>query len=845
MKRYGIEKQILLVALIPVLMMAVLLENYFIYSRFADLDSALRERSELLVKQFVASSEYEIFSGNLAALQQNVDAVLAQPDIVSVVVLDAGAKPLVSGTKESRGQNAALMTQVNLSSPVYQDDDVLMLYVPIVTTQIMLDEPDREGESASSSRPVKPLGAAIIEISKRRLNSQKRGVLLISLAVTLLVLMITLGVALYAARRIARPVMEMSQAICHLGEGNLDTRITSQTHILELSELATGFNRMAGQLQHDRQILESRVAERTAALAAREQESRTLIENTPDTIVRYDLDCRRTYVNPAFAAMAEGGVAALLGKKPSEYPDGSNSDIYEARIKEVFASGNNAHFELNWPGKDGQEMCSHIRLTAERDPSGGIISVLGVGRDITELNNSRSALNQANAKLENMNALLQALATSDPLTQLPNRRMLLDRLQQALLSSARSGRKGALIFIDLDNFKTLNDTLGHDVGDMLLQQVAKRLEFCVREGDTVARLGGDEFVVMLEGLSEQTIEAAAQTEAVGQKILTALSESYQLATHVYRNTPSIGATLFNNNPQTPDELMKQADIAMYQAKKAGRNTLRFFDPRMQETVNARAVLEGELRQALDSRQLQLHYQIQVCGIESDGTPVTLGAEALIRWHHPERGWVLPVDFIPMAEEVGLILPIGQWVLETACAQLKAWEQDALTRELFLSVNVSARQFLQPDFVAQVKAIIQRHAINPKLLKLELTENLLLSNMEGTIASMNALNEIGVQFSLDDFGTGYTSLQHLKKLPLNQLKVDQSFVRDLASDSSDKAVVRTIMAMADSLNLNVIAEGVETAEQLKLLQRKGCIHYQGYLFGKPVPIEEFEALLRRS
>jgi diguanylate cyclase (GGDEF)-like protein len=401
------------------------------------------------------------------------------------------------------------------------------------------------------------------------------------------------------------------------------------------------------------------------------------------------------------------------------------------------------------------------------------------------------------------------------------------------------------MFIDLDNFKTLNDTLGHDIGDILLQQVAKRLESCVREGDTVARLGGDEFVVMLEDLSEQAIEAAEQTETVGNKILAMLNQPYQLAAHEYRNTPSIGATLFNDNRQTTDELMKQADIAMYQAKKAGRNTLRFFDPQMQETVNAHAALEGELRKAYESKQFQLYYQIQVGGIQADGAHLTLGAEALIRWIHPERGVVSPIDFISMAEETGLILPIGEWVLETACAQIKTWEQDALTSELILAVNISAKQFLQPDFVAQVHAVIQRHAINPKRLKLELTESLLLENIDDTIATMSALNGIGVQFSLDDFGTGYSSLQYLKLLPLNQLKIDQSFVRDIALDSSDRAIVRTIIAMADSLNLNVIAEGVETEEQLKLLLNKNCIHYQGYLFGKPVPIEQFEALLKQS
>ncbi|MDO8207221.1 MAG: EAL domain-containing protein, partial [Gallionella sp.] len=409
-----------------------------------------------------------------------------------------------------------------------------------------------------------------------------------------------------------------------------------------------------------------------------------------------------------------------------------------------------------------------------------------------------------------------------------------------LASSTRSGRKGALLFIDLDNFKTINDTLGHDIGDLLLQQVAQRLESCMREGDTVARIGGDEFVVMLEDLSEHTIEAAAQTEAVGEKILTALNQLYQLASHEHHSTASIGVTLFNGHQQAIDELLKQADIAMYQSKKAGRNTLCFFDLQMQEVINARASLEGELHKALEKQQFHLYYQIQV-----DSSRRPLGAEALIRWIHPERGLVSPTQFISLAEETGLILPIGQWVLETACAQLKLWQQDVLTRDLILAVNVSAKQFNHADFVAQTRATVQRHDINPMRLKLELTESLFLENIEDIIATMNALKELGVQFSLDDFGTGYSSLQYLKRLPLDQLKIDQSFVRDLAVDGSDKAIVSTIIAMARNLNLDVIAEGVETEDQQQLLLGSGCTNYQGYMFGKPMPIEQFEALLKKG
>jgi len=444
-----------------------------------------------------------------------------------------------------------------------------------------------------------------------------------------------------------------------------------------------------------------------------------------------------------------------------------------------------------------------------------------------------SAAQQATAEIKR-------LAYHDQLTRLPNRRLLLDRLQQALASSVRSGRQGALLFIDLDNFKTLNDTLGHDTGDLLLQQAAQRLVTCVRIGDTVSRIGGDEFVVMLEDLSEQAHEAAAQTEAIGEKIITALNQAYQLGAHECRITPSIGATLFNGQLVGIEELFKQSDIAMYQAKKAGRNTLCFYDPRMQEIIKERVALEGEIHTAIENQQFQLHYQIQV-----DDANRPFGAEALIRWLHPERGMVSPAQFIPLAEETGMILPIGQWVLETACAQLRAWQQDAHTRDLVLAVNVSAKQFRQTDFVAQVQAAVQRHAINPALLKLELTESMLLENIEETIATMNALNDVDVQFSLDDFGTGYSSLQYLKRLPLDQIKIDQSFVRDIATDSGDNAVVHAIISMAHSLELDVIAEGVETLEQRQLLLEKGCRRFQGYLFSKPVPIDQLTALLEQK
>jgi diguanylate cyclase (GGDEF)-like protein/PAS domain S-box-containing protein len=528
-------------------------------------------------------------------------------------------------------------------------------------------------------------------------------------------------------------------------------------------------------------------------------------------------------VNQAFTDITGYSAEDVIGKNPRILSSGLNdAAFYAAMWKCIHDTG-------KWEGdiwnrrKNKDPYLEHLNISVVKNPDGCVTNYVGTLTDITI--SSKAA------------AEIQNLAFYDPLTQLPNRRLLMDRVNQALSSCDRNRQTGALLFIDLDNFKSINDSLGHSMGDRLLKEVAERLKSCVRSGDTVARTGGDEFVVMLEDLSEHTLEAATQAETTGEKILTTLNLTYRIGLRELHNSASIGITLFNANQREFGEIYKQADIAMYQAKKAGRNTLRFFDPKMQEVVNSRTALESELHKAIEYHQFFLYYQIQI-GHKQRPT----GAEALIRWVHPTRDLVSPTEFIPIAEETGLIIPIGTWVLETACSQIKKWEENELTHDLILSVNVSAKQIHQADFAAQVQAIVHRHGINPNRLKLELTESILLDNMENIISTMNAINSIGVRFSLDDFGTGYSSLQYLKKLPLHQLKIDQSFVRDLAINSNDRAIVHTIIAMAQSLKLDVIAEGVETEEQRQLLEMAGCVHYQGYLFGKPMPIGEFEVLI---
>ncbi len=566
-------------------------------------------------------------------------------------------------------------------------------------------------------------------------------------------------------------------------------------------------------------ITDRKISENSLRIAA------TAFESQEGMIIT-DSEMNILNVNSSFTKISGYAAQDVIGKNPRILQSGRHDENFYA---EMWSRINQIGY---WEGeiwnkrKSGEIYPEHITISAVKDLAGKVSNYVATLTDITM---SKQAADE-----------IMHLAFYDTLTLLPNRRLLIDRLKFALASSARSTKRGALLFLDLDNFKILNDTLGHDIGDQLLQQAALRIQSNVREGDTVARQGGDEFVVILEDLSEAIFEAAAQTETIGKKILSALSQPYQLGAHQHFCTISIGATLFGDSQTEIDGLFKQADIAMYQSKKAGRNTLRFFDQQMQNGLNIRAILESELREAIEKNQFELYYQVQV-----DETNRALGAEALIRWLHPERGLVSPVQFIPVAEETGLILPIGKWVLDTACAQLKTWQKDSNTKHLKISVNVSAKQFRQADFVDQIIDVIQRHNISPTLLKLELTESHLLDNIEETILTMNELSKFGIDFSLDDFGTGYSSLQYLKRLSINQLKIDQSFVHDLTSDKSDRAIVRTIIAMADSLNMSVIAEGVETEEQRQLLLNKGCNQFQGYLFGKPVPIAEFEALVSNS
>ena len=547
-----------------------------------------------------------------------------------------------------------------------------------------------------------------------------------------------------------------------------------------------------------------------------------LLDLATDAIIVRDMQGMVTFWNH--------GAQRLYGWSSTEAQGDAMVSRTSAETQELYEPLERIVQDGEWRGellqrrKDGGAVAVEARWTLIRAENGAPQSILAIETDITQRKFAASEI--------------EHLAFYDRLTDLPNRLLLRDRLQHALESNERSGHHGALLCINLDNFKSLNDTLGHDMGDLLLQLVAVRLSYCLRASDTVARTGGDEFVILLVDLCEQSDEAASRAKMIAEKIIDAFKDPFQLGTDEPSTTPSIGITLFSTATDSIDELLRRADLAMYQAKSAGRNTMRFFDPDMQAAVNARIVLETELRSALRLNQFLLHYQPQV---NAAGQPT--GAEALVRWNHPQRGMVPPFAFIPLAEETGLIIALGSWVLETACRELARWASDPVLADLCMAVNVSARQFRQSGFVDDVLAIVQRTAANPRRLKLELTESLLIDDVEQTILTMSQLKAHGVGFSLDDFGIGYSSLSYLKRLPLDQLKIDQSFVRDILTDPNDEAIAGTIVALGNSLGLAVIAEGVETAEQKSRLAALGCFSYQGYYFSRPVPADVFVAFVR--
>lgn len=544
-------------------------------------------------------------------------------------------------------------------------------------------------------------------------------------------------------------------------------------------------------------------SQRLAAVAFETQEA-ILITDAHEKILR---------VNKAFERISGYSSDEVVGKTPRIFKSEQHDKQFYQRMWYEIQTEDGWHGEIWNRKKNGAIYPIQQMITAVKDEQGRVVNYLATFADITARKQAEERIHQ--------------LAFYDPLTGLANRRLLEEHIRQAMHSSERTKSYCALMFIDLDHFKQLNDTYGYPVGDELLKQVAKRIRNCVHASDSVARQAGDDFVVLLQKIGGSQDEAVTRVQHIAEKILEAIVQPYQLFEHKYVITASVGVNLFQAFNDSAEELLKRSDMAMYQAKAEGRHTIRFFDLAMQEVANKRVQIETELRRALDEEHFVLFYQPKV-----NYQGKLQGYEALLRWQHPEKGLISPMDFIPVAEETGLIVPIGQWVIQEACKTLAKWQSQADRKGLILAINISARQFKHKEFVADLTAAIDKFQVRGEALELELTESLLLENIEDAIGTMTVLKKLGIRFSLDDFGTGYSSLNYLKDLPLDSLKIDQSFVRDMLSNSDDAAIVETVITLAKSLRLSVIAEGVEEAQQADFLHELGCDLLQGYFFGRP-------------
>lgn len=556
------------------------------------------------------------------------------------------------------------------------------------------------------------------------------------------------------------------------------------------------------------------------------QVAATVFESEQEGMMITDANGILIQVNKAFTNITGYSYNDVIGKRPSILSSGQHDAGFYAEIWRNINQNGSWSGEIFNRKKNGEIYPEFLRISAVYDAEHeNIVNYVGTFSDMTSDKKAEESI--------------ERLAFYDSLTGLPNRRLCHDRLERALASSAQHNELGFLLALDIDRFKIINDIHGHELGDKFLCQVANRLQFCLREQDTLSRTGGDEFSIILESVSSNRIKAIDYANTLIEELLATANQEFYIDSIAYSCTITIGVTMFDDHKTELSELLKQVDIALFNAKSMGGNSYSFFDPEMQTLINYRAALETELGDAIKSGQLELYLQPQV-----DQQGSIIGAEALVRWNHPQQGLISPADFIPLAEETGLIIPLGEWVLNEGCRQLKELQQNE-SQLLSLAINVSAKQFYQERFCDVVTTAINQHNINPKQLKLELTESVLVSDIDKTISVMNELASLGIQFSMDDFGTGYSSLQYLKKLPLTQLKIDQSFVRDIDSDDNDLIITRTIIAMAKNLGLDVIAEGVETTEQLRLLAEEGCPLFQGYLFHKPLPFNEFVALFNQS
>jgi len=764
----------------------------------------LLEQGQRITENLAHQSALALIYASADNAAEAANATMAFPGVVSLEIRDVNQRTLLTRGSADPAEFPTVDERANwvqAAAVLDSESRNAWRFAAPVYTQPSADSPFDVQTAAPQL-----LGHVSVVMSKAALSQTTTDIFVANMVTSFSFALLFLFLIRFLTNRMTRPLNQLSASMGRAKAGESEVRAVL-TGPKDIADMAYAFNSMMV-------VLEEREAALSVAAIAFEIEEGMIVTDQDEVIIR---------VNRVFTKLTGYSAEEAIGKNLSMLKSDHQDAEFYPRMREILYRDNYWQGEI-WNRRKNEEIYPEwLTITAVVGKDGKITNYICAFFDITERK-------QAEDKIHN-------LAFYDPLCQLPNRRLLFDRLHQAVTTSARNQTCAGLLFIDLDNFKTLNDTRGHDIGDLLLIEVGQRLRTCIREIDTLARLGGDEFVVLLEGLSEDRTQAAVQARGVGEKMLKAINQPYMLKDIEHYSSASIGISLFANYRQNLDDLLKQADTAMYAAKKSGRNTLRFFDPAMQEALEIHSQLEAGMRKALPKHEFRLYYQVQV-----DSKQRPIGAEALIRWEHPEQGLISPAKFIPVAEDTGLILPLGLWVLQTACAQLKEWESNPLTRKLSLAVNVSARQFRQPGFVKQVSEMIEQTLINPSRLKLELTESTVLENVVDTIAKMHALKLIGVRFSMDDFGTGYSSLAYLTQLPLDQLKIDQSFVRNIGTKSTDSMIVQTIIGMANNLGIEVIAEGVETHAQRDFLWGAGCRLYQGYLFGRPVPVEEFTALL---
>ncbi len=804
LQRFTFERQLGIMVTLGILFLALFSSLVGSWQSNERVRANIIEQGQRITENLARQSALALIYASADNAAEAVNATMAFPGVVSVEIRDANQRTLLTRGPAGPTEFPAVIKRANLvrGAGVLDTESrhAWRFAAPVYT------QPSAESPFNVQTAAPELLGHVSVVMSKAAMTQTTTDIFIANMATSFSFALLLLFLIRFLTNRMTRPLNQLSASMGRAKAGESEVRAVLAGP-KDIADMAHAFNSMM-------MVLEEREAALSVAAIAFEIEEGMIVTDSDEVIIR---------VNRVFTELTGYSAEEAIGKNLSMLKSDRQEAGFYPRMREILHRDNYWQGEI-WNRRKNDEIYPEwLTITAVVGKDGKITNYICAFFDITERK-------QAEEKIYN-------LAFYDPLCQLPNRRLLFDRLHQAVATSARNQTCAGLLFIDLDNFKILNDTRGHDIGDLLLIEVARRLQTCIRKSDTLARLGGDEFVVLLEGLSEDRTQAAVQAREVGEKMLKAISQPYILKDIEYYSSASIGISLFANYRQNLDDLLKQADTSMYAAKKSGRNTLRFFDPAMQEALEMRSQLEAGMRKALLKHEFKLCYQVQV-----DSKQRPIGAEALIRWEHPEQGLISPAKFIPIAEDTGLILPLGLWVLQTACAQLKEWESNPLTHELSLAVNVSAKQFRQPGFVKQVSEVIEQNSINPSRLKLELTESTVLENVIDTIAKMHALKLIGVRFSMDDFGTGYSSLAYLTQLPLDQLKIDQSFVRNIGTKSTDSIIIQTIIGMANNLSIEVIAEGVETHAQRDFLWGAGCKLYQGYLFGRPVPVEEFTALL---